>query len=407
MNITDQRPDLSELRIRPEAKIKTESRRTLWISFAIVGLAAILVWAYLLFGQTPVVEIAPVRVESASGGLTILNASGYVTPRRRTTVSAKITGRVAELRAEEGLAVKKGQVLARLDDADIRVRLVQAQRERDVALVSIKELEVGQSNAERTLERMEKLISQGAVSRDSLDQAATNAETFKARIERAKSQVASSEAAIRVLEQDLENCIIRAPYDGVVVTKDAQLGEMISPISAGGGYTRTGIATIVDMQSLEIEVDVNESYIAKTAIDQKVIAVLDAYPDWKIPCKVRTVIPTADRQKATVKVRIAFDKLDPKILPDMGVKVSFLEEEANSSVTPAVRLLVPKEAVRSDQGVTTVFLYKDGRLERRAVKTGSVRGETQEIIAGLIEGEQVVTRSDSPLADGLKVRIKK
>jgi RND family efflux transporter MFP subunit len=407
MNITDQRPDLSELRIRPEAKIKTESRRMLWISLAILGLAAVLVLAYLLFGRTPLVEIAPVRAETASGGQTVLNASGYVTPRRRTTVAAEITGRITALLVEEGMTVKKGQILARLDDADARVRLLQAQRQRDVAVASIRELEVGLLNAEQTLERLRKLLVTGGISRESYDQAVANVDTFKARIERARSEVASAEASVRVSEQDLENCIIRAPFDGVVVTKDAQVGEMVSPISAGGGFTRTGIATIVDMQSLEIEVDVNESYIAKTATGQKVIAVLDAYPDWKIPCKVRTVIPTADRQKATVKVRIAFDKLDPKILPDMGVKVSFLEEEANASTVPAVRLLAPKEAVRSDQGVTTVFLYKDGRLERRAVKTGPIRGENQEILSGLLEGEQVVTRADSPLADGMKVRVKK
>lgn len=400
------RPDLSMLQIRPEAKAQTRSRRGLWIAAAVIGLLALIIAGYLFLSRTPLVEIAPVRVESASGGLTVLNASGYVTPRRRTTVAAKITGQITALLAEEGMVVKKGQVLARLDDSDARARLLQFQRQRDVTGAAIKESEVGLLNAEKTLERMRKLLDSGGVSRESYDQAVTNADTFKARIELSKAEVASAEAAVRVSQQDLENCIIRAPFDGVVVTKDAQVGEMVSPMSAGG-YTRTGIATIVDMQSLEIEVDVNESYIAKITINQKVTAVLDAYPDWKIPAKVRTVIPTADRQKATVKVRIAFDKLDAKILPDMGVKVSFLEEEAKTSATPAIRLLVPKEAVRVDQGVSVVYLYRDGRLERRAIKTGALRGESQEILSGLQEGEQVVTRADRTLADGLKVRIKK
>ncbi|RPI72799.1 MAG: efflux RND transporter periplasmic adaptor subunit [Desulfobacteraceae bacterium] len=405
-NISNKQPDLSMLQIRPEAKVKTESRRGLWIGLAIAAVLAAVVFFYLFSGRPALVEIAAVRVESTSGAYTVLNASGYVTPRRRTTVAAKITGQITALLAEEGMIVKKGQVLARLDDADARARLAQFQRQRDVSAATIRESEVGLANAEKTLERMHKLLGSGGISRESYDQAAAQVDTFKARIELSRAEVASAEAAVRVSQQDLENCVIRAPFDGVVVTKDAQVGEMVSPMSSGG-FTRTGIATIVDMQSLEIEVDVNEAYIAKITINQKVTAVLDAYPDWKIPAKVRTVIPTADRQKATVKVRIGFDKLDPKILPDMGVKVSFLEEEAKPSAVPVTRLLAPKEAVRMDQGVSVVYLYKDGRLERRAVKTGVLRGTDQEILSGLQVGEQVVTRSERALADGMKVRIRK
>src|SRR5262249_22717307 len=149
-------------------------------------------------------------------------------------------------------------------------------------------------------------------------------QSYEARIALVKEQIHAAEAKIQVAQQDVDNAIIRAPFAGMVVSKDAQRGEIVSPVSAGGGFTRTGIATIVDMTSLEVEVDVNESYIARVQPGQKVTATLDAYPDWQIPAKVRTIIPTADRQKATVKVRISFDKLDPRILPDMGVKVSFL-----------------------------------------------------------------------------------
>ena len=205
--------------------------------------------------------------------------------------------------------------------------------------------------------------------------------------------------------QDVENCIVRAPFGGVVVSKDAQRGEMVSPISAGGGFTRTGIATIVDMDSLEIEVDVNESYIARVVPGQRVEAVLDAYPDWRIPAAVRTVIPTADRQKATVKVRIAFDKLDPRILPDMGVKVAFLAGE-QAGARPAARAVVPREAVRTVDGQTVVFVDRDGVLERRAVSLGLERGADVEVTAGLAPGDMVVVEGPAELRDGQRVKVK-
>jgi RND family efflux transporter MFP subunit len=196
----------------------------------------------------------------------------------------------------------------------------------------------------------------------------------------------------------------------MVVSKDAQRGEIVSPVSAGGGFTRTGIATIVDMTSLEVEVDVNESYIARVKVGQPVTAVLDAYPDWQISARVRTIIPTADRQKATVKVRIQFDKLDPRILPDMGVKVSFLGEQKNEDSAKGV-VLVPRSAVRDDSGQPVVFVYRDGKVERRAVRlasgagsaSGSGGGDDQEIIAGVAEGDQVVTRNVEALHDGQSV----
>jgi len=198
--------------------------------------------------------------------------------------------------------------------------------------------------------------------------------------------------------------MVRAPFGGIVVSKDAQRGEMVSPVSAGGGFTRTGIATIVDMASLEIEVDVNESYIARVKTSQPVTAVLDAYPDWQIPAKVRTVIPTADRQKATVKVRATFDRLDPRILPDMGVKVTFLGEESAPS---AARVLVSRAALVDEGGTTAVFVHRDGKVERRAVRVGQARGNDQEIIAGLSDGEQVVTTGAKQLRDGQSVRVKR
>ena len=236
--------------------------------------------------------------------------------------------------------------------------------------------------------------------------AQTSVDSFRAQIQAAREQVKAADAEIGVARQDVDNCTVRAPFAGVVVSKDAQIGEMVSPISAGGGFTRTGIATIVDMASLEIEVDVNESYIARVAPDQKVDAVLDAYPDWHIPSKVRTVIPTADRQKATVKVRISFDTLDPKILPDMGVKVAFLAEEAPGGQRTAPRALLPQAAVRAEGGKKVVFFVREGRLERRAVALGGVRGSDVEVMAGVNEGDIILLKGPEGLRDGQRVKTK-
>jgi RND family efflux transporter MFP subunit len=243
------------------------------------------------------------------------------------------------------------------------------------------------------------------VSEEALDNAETAVESLEAQVVLARERINATERAVDIARQNVDNCTIRAPFDGIIVSKDAQPGEMVSPISAGGGYTRTGIATVVDMTSLEVEVDVGESYIARVAPGQRVETVLDAYPEWRIPSSVRTVIPTADRQKATVKVRIRFDELDPRILPDMGVKVSFLESPPDSAAAPAV--LIPRGAVRVDGGLPFVLLVKDGRLERRAIRTGKERGGDVEVIAGLRTGEQVVAAPSEGVREGQRVTTQK
>jgi RND family efflux transporter MFP subunit len=243
---------------------------------------------------------------------------------------------------------------------------------------------------------------------EQLDNARTAADSLQAKIDLAQAQVVGAQAHISEAQQAVYNCTIRAPFQGIVVSKDAQVGEMVSPVSAGGGFTRTGIATIVDMNSNEIEVDVNEAYIARVQPEQPVMAVLDAYPDWQIPSKVRTIIPSADRQKATVKVRISFLKLDPRILPDMGIKVTFLgEEKPKKGGGEAAAALVPKSAVREESGKTVVFVVKNERLERRAVTLGGDRGGDREVIAGLSAGDTVVVNGPANLRDGQVVEIKK
>jgi RND family efflux transporter MFP subunit len=341
-----------------------------------------------------------------AGTATVLNASGYVEPRRKATVSAKITGKVTEVLVDEGMQVEAGQVLARLDDSDARRYYDAVKAERDVARASIEELEVNLADAERTLRRTRELHADGVASIQDLDSANAAVDALRAKLRVAATSLEAAEAQLAVAAQDLENYTVRAPFAGIAVSKDAQPGEMVSPVSAGGGFTRTGISTIVDMESLEIEVDVNESHIAKIQPGQPAAATLDAYPDWSIPATVRTIIPTADRQKATVKVRLAFDALDPRILPDMGVKVAFQEELEAGDEAPAVQSLVPGPAVRSDGGQNLVYVVDDGTVDRRAVSVGRDTGSDVEIIAGVQPGERVVVSGLEDLADGQKVRIR-
>jgi len=350
-----------------------------------------------------------VAVKPDAGPQTALNASGYVTPRRRATIAAKITGRVTSVQFDEGTRVAQGQLLATLDDSDAQRALAAAKADRDASQAAIADYEVQLRNANIQLKRAHDLQAAGVQTQEALDNARTAADSLKAKIELAKQQVSSTEARIGEAQQNVDNCIIRAPFAGIVVSKDAQVGEMVSPNSAGGGFTRTGIATIVDMNSNEVEVDVNEAYIARVQPGQKCKATLDAYPDAPYEAKVRTVIPTADRQKATVKVRVTFDKLDSKILPDMGVKVAFLDQEppagknAAKDKGPEALAFIPKGAVRTQGDSSFVFLVRNGKVERRAVKLGMDRGTDVAVLAGVQPGDAVVTKGPEGLRDGQKI----
>jgi RND family efflux transporter MFP subunit len=275
----------------------------------------------------PVARAEPVPAAAASARpATVLNASGYVVPRRVATIASKVTGQIVSVAVEEGQRVAAGDVLARLDDAIARAELELAERRLATARSAEAEIRVRVDEALRTLERSRSLRAQRLASEAELDAADANAAALAARRVVAEREVAVAESAVALARQRLDDTVIRAPFDGVVVSKNAQPGETISPMSSGG-FTRTGIATVVDMSSLEIEVDVNEAFINRVADGQPVEAVLDAYPDWRIPARVISIVPTADRQKATVKVRIGFDALDPRILPEMGVQVWFMEED--------------------------------------------------------------------------------
>ncbi len=406
---------LSELRLDRSAEDAASPwPRRVGLSLVALVLVALAWWWFL--GRERGIEVAAavVTAERASGasGVSVLDASGYVTARRRATVSAKTTGKIVEVLVEEGMEVREGQVLARLDDSLPRRTMSLAEARLAAARSGLREIEVRRDEARTNLRRVRDLVQAGVDSEARLDAAVAEHDSLEARLVAARDEVVVAEREVALRRQELEDTLIRAPFAGVAVTKDAQPGEMISPVSAGGGFTRTGVSTIVDMHSLEIEVDVNEAYINRVRPGQRVVATLDAYPEWPIPAHVITTIPTADRQKATVRVRIGFDELgDPRILPDMGVKVSFREAEAVPEAADdsadRERLLVPAAALRSDEGRDVLFVLRaDGTVERRAVSLGAARNGRREVLSGVRAGERVVLEPPPQLVDGSPVRVR-
>jgi HlyD family secretion protein len=406
--MADLKQELAGLRIEREPNRPNAARWVFWPA-AVCLIAALAVggWRWATRERPVEVQAATVTERAAGTQAAVLNASGYVTARRRATVSSKVTGKVIEVNVEEGRAVRQGDVLARLDDSSERAALALVTAQAESARRAVTENEVHLTQAGLTLARVSKLRQDGLVTAADVDSAKADVDGTEARINALRQQINVAERQMDVQKTDLDNTVIRAPFSGVAISKDAQPGEMVSPVSAGGGFTRTGICTIVDMRSLEIEVDVNESYINRVRGGQHVTAVLDAYPDWQIPAHVIAVVPTADRQKATVLVRIGFEGLDPRILPDMGVKVTFLrdaDQEAVPAAQPAT--LVPKAAVVGDNGNNFVFLVSGESVERRAVKLGGADGDRVEVIAGLRSGDRVVVAPPQDLKDGAKVTVK-
>jgi len=383
--------------------------RTRWfmlIGCALLALTGGLLWFRLTRLELPTVRTAVARVagqESSPGS--VLDASGYVTARRQATVSAKITGKVAEVLIEEGMRVKEGDVLARLDDTEARAQFALAKAQLTAARAQLAEIRVQLVQAERDYARQRGLADRQLISTQALEAALTQRDMFRARLASTEEQVRVAQESVVVAQVQLDNTVVRAPFSGVVVAKAAQPGEMISPISAGGGFTRTGIGTVVDMDSLEIQVDVNEAFINRVKPDQPVEAMLNAYPAWKIPGEVIAIIPTADRSKATVKVRIAIKLRDPRIVPDMGVRVAFLDPQPARPAQLTSGVLVPAEAVRADGAMGVVFVYADSKVERRSVTLGQTVGALQQVQSGLRDGERVVLSPPESLQDGQAVKL--
>ncbi|KAB2642267.1 MAG: efflux RND transporter periplasmic adaptor subunit [Verrucomicrobia bacterium] len=353
------------------------------------------------------VQTAQVQAPSADGnpgGRTLLNASGYVTTRLKATVSSKITGKVSEIRVEEGMQVEKDQILATLDASNVQSSLHLAQAQLAAASLALAESAPLAKFAAAEYQRLTTLESPRSVSLSDLGKAEAEARMQQAKLERQRAEVTVAQRQEDLWQQQLDDTIIRAPFAGVVTTKDSQPGEMISPMSAGG-FTRTGICTLVDMASLEIEVDVGESYINRVQAGQAVEATLDAYPEWKIPCQVTAIIPTADRQKATVKVRVGFAKLDPRILPQMGVKVAFQGGATAAPVPTRNSVAVPKEALQSVNGHAIAWVVSNGKAERRAVTVANSNATQVTLSAGLAQGETVVLNPPASLSDGSPVTI--
>lgn len=401
----DIREDLAALRIeRPP-----ERPRRRWIAWSalviLVCAAGVGAWQWSTRERPIQVETVAVLERAAGTQAAVLNASGYVTARRRATVASKITGKLVEVNVEEGMAVREGQVLARLDDATLRATLALAEAQTEAARRGVRENEVRLNEAKLTFTRLSRLIKEGLVTQAELEAAEAQVDSFDARILAAREQVKVAEQQVVLAKTNLDDTIIRAPFSGIAISKDAQPGETVSPVSAGGGFTRTGICTIVDMESLEIEVDVNEAYINRVRPRQDVSAALDAYPDSPIPARVITTVPAADRQKATVLVRIGFNKLDSRILPDMGVKVTFLRDDEGAEVAAARPVtLVPKSAIRTEGDRSYAFVVSStGVVDRRAITTGGIDGDRLEVLAGLNAGERVVVSPPPELASGAQV----
>ena len=386
------------------------AQRRGWLTpliFLAVAAVGVGLWFWRQMPRPAEVRTVPVRALNAEQGAsrTLLNASGYVEARRAATVSSKVTGKVVEVLIEEGMKVEAGQVLARLDDSNIKESLLIAEAQLESARKVVDETRPNLRFAIAEKKRFTDLVATQAASQSDYNRAETQAQALEATLARQESDVKVAERRVSSWKQQMDDNIIRAPFAGVITTKDSQPGEMISPVSAGGGFTRTGICTIVDMSSLEIEVDVSESYINRVQSGQRVEATLDAYGDWRIPAKVIAIIPAADRQKATVKVRIGFEKLDPRILPDMGVKVAFLSVAEEKSITPQRQFIVPTAAVQKVNGRDVVWVVKDRKVERRAVAVAQVTGDEATLSAGLFDGETVVIQTSQALSDGVKVTV--
>jgi RND family efflux transporter MFP subunit len=410
--MSDKSALLEQLRLNRDAVEEQRSGALKWILGGAALLAVLGIGAWLLFGRArgTVVRIAVAQESasnSAAGGASLLDASGYVVARRQATVSSKITGKVLEVLIEEGQRVAANEVLARLDDSNSQARLQQATAQIAQAQANLQASETALNDARPIYHREEQERAQALISAQDFDAAKATYNAAAAAFAVAQRSVALARSSLVVAQRDEDETVVRAPFAGVVTVKAAQPGEMVSPISAGGGFTRTGIGTVVDMDSLEVEVDVNENFITRVRAGQPVTIRLNAYPDWEIPGEVIAIIPTADRSKATVKVRVAFKRRDARVLPEMGARVSFLQQaSADAAPAPARRaVIIPVEAVAANGANGTVFVVHDDKVEQRTVKLGAQSAQGQVVLAGIDAGAQLAIAVRGKLRDGERVRI--
>jgi RND family efflux transporter MFP subunit len=398
---------LKELRIDRKAPPPAPQRRWLWIVLAVIVLLALAGGAWFSLGRARPVEVrtAPVvSMDSAGASASVLDATGYVVARRIATVSAQITGRVEEVMIEEGQRVEQGQVLARLDPISADAERSLSQSQLASAQSQVNNVQAQLTRAEAEAGRLDALVAQQLVSRSQYDQQVADRDALRAQLETARRNVQVARDQLRISGIGRDYTVVRAPFAGIVTAKSAQPGEIVSPLSAGGGFTRTGIGTIVDMDSLEVEVDVGEAYIGRVQPKMPVQATLNAYPDWKIPAEVIAIIPAADRGKATVKVRIALKLKDPRIVPDMGVRVSFLEKEPLTQAQQPKGVRVPSAAITERDGKPVAFAVSDDNTVRqRAIQPGIALAQDRQVLSGLSAGETVVLEPPPELKEGTRV----
>ena len=411
----DKKALLSELKIDRDSDNSPSSIRPFkWLLLiAVVGGAGFVAFTAVLPSEASTVPVRTAVAQNLAAvpaGDSVLDATGYVVARRQATVSSKTTGKVVEVLVEEGMYVEEGQLLAQLDDSITRAQLELAESQLRASGASLDEMKVQLKQARLDLERTSGLAQRKLASQAHLDRDTLTVEGLMARLARVEQELNVAERHADVQRQMLADMQIRAPFAGVVVAKAAQPGEMISPVSAGGGFTRTGICTIVDMDSLEVEVDVNEAYINRVFPGQPATVALNAYPDIHLPAAVIAIIPTADRNKATVRVRIRFLERDDRVLPDMGVKVRFLDDKPTRPPVAKIGVLVPADAVTDTGSQAYVWVVSEDRVARRPVVIAEPHGARLRVVSGLSDGERVVSfpagsSADLDLADGDRVQI--
>ena len=408
--------DLSKLRINRDAPSVPEKRalRRSLVLFAVALIVVVASVAVMKSRAVPQVQVLTVSTSGgpsgSAGGSTSVTANGYVVARTKASVSAKTAGRLAYLGVSEGSIVQKGQVIARLDNADYQAAVAQAQANVSTAEASVIEARSDRDQLARNAQRVREIRTRNAnlISEQDLETALSRAAQSESRLRASDARKRSADAGLRMADANMDNTIIRAPFSGTVLRKDAEVGEVVAP-SVGGGLTRGAVVTLADLQTLEVEVDVNEAYIARIRGGASARITLDAYPDTTFRGVVRQVVPTADRQRATVQVKVSILDHDGRILPEMGAKVDFLASDSGRvAITGAAQkavIRVPSATVKTDAGTSVVWIVRDGRLRRRAVQTGPVSAGFLEIRSGLNGGEQIlVSGADAP-AEGMKVKV--
>lgn len=397
--------DLSSLRISRDIESGGSRRTLITITGIILIIGAIAVSAFVVKSSRGIdVEIvtAELRGGAGAGGLT---ANGYVVARTKASVSSKLAGRLAYLGVEEGDRVTEGAVLARLEAAEYEAFVRQARAEAASAEASRQEALASLELAERTLVRSVELAADSLLAEQMLDDARSNVSVADARLRAATARLEAARQGVAAAEANLENTRVRAPFTGTILRRDAEVGEVVAPSVAGGGLTRGAVVTMADLSTLEVEVDVNEAYIGGVHHEQPAEIVLDAYPSDRFPGHVRQVVPTADRQKATVLVRVAIDSGDPRILPEMGARVVFRDSAVIGREAGPARVFVPSSSVRSEGGTDVVYVVVEDHVQRRAVEAAPVMGDMREVRSGLRGGESLVVNPPTELTDGARVRV--